>query len=129
MLGLERMKIFLDLTGAALLMNVMCIIKYFFEGTMNKGDLVNAVFAKAKYASMQVSKNDLAKIVDMFFNSIVEGIKHDEIVRIVGFGTWMRREKKGRKGRNPSTGKEIMIPARTDVKFSIGKQTKSIVNN
>ncbi|CAK8162278.1 DNA-binding protein HU-1 [Candidatus Xenohaliotis californiensis] len=96
---------------------------------MNKGSLIDAVFAKIKSESLHVSKNDLSKIVDMLFDSIVDGVQKDKIVRIVGFGTWMCVERKARKGRNPSTGHEITIPARTDIKFSIGKQTKDIINN
>lgn len=96
---------------------------------MNKGSLIDTIFANAKASSIQISKNDLSKITDMFFDAIVDGVRKDKIVRIVGFGTWMCVERKARKGRNPSTGKEILIPARKDMKFSVGKKTKAIINN
>mgnify|MGYP002147030530 CR=1 FL=1 len=49
-------------------------------------------------------------------------------VKISGFGNFVVREKKPRPGRNPQTGAEVKIPARSVPKFSAGKGLKEAVN-
>jgi DNA-binding protein HU-beta len=45
----------------------------------------------------------------------------------VGFGTFSVRTRAGRKGRNPRTGQDLMIPARRTLKFSAGKGLQEAV--
>ena len=47
---------------------------------------------------------------------------------LVGFGTFEVKERAERMGRNPSTGKEIKIPASKHPTFSAGKALKESVN-
>ena len=49
-------------------------------------------------------------------------------VTLVGFGTFEPRKRAARNGRNPQTGKDIKIPAKTVPVFSAGKNFKTIVN-
>lgn len=44
-----------------------------------------------------------------------------------GFGKLVRSDRKAREGRNPATGQTIQIPAKTTVKFRIGKSMKDAV--
>ena len=44
-----------------------------------------------------------------------------------GFGKLVRAERKAREGRNPATGETIKIPAKTTLKFRIGKAMKDSV--
>lgn len=44
-----------------------------------------------------------------------------------GFGKLVRSERKAREGRNPATGETIQIPAKTTLKFRIGKSMKDTV--
>jgi DNA-binding protein HU-beta len=44
-----------------------------------------------------------------------------------GFGKLVRSERKAREGRNPATGETIQIPAKTTLKFRIGKSMKDSV--
>jgi DNA-binding protein HU-beta len=48
-------------------------------------------------------------------------------VTLVGFGTFSVRERRARKGRNPQTGKEMMLRAKKVPKFSPGKALKSAI--
>ena len=50
------------------------------------------------------------------------------ISTLVGFGTFEPRKRAARNGRNPQTGKEIKIPAKTVPVFSAGKKFKEVVN-
>ena len=49
-------------------------------------------------------------------------------VTLVGFGTFEPRKRAARTGRNPQTGKELKIPAKTVPAFSAGKKFKTVVN-
>jgi DNA-binding protein HU-beta len=44
-----------------------------------------------------------------------------------GFGKLVRSERKAREGRNPATGETIQIPAKTTLKFRVGKSMKDSV--
>ena len=44
-----------------------------------------------------------------------------------GFGKLVKRERKAREGRNPATGETLQIPAKTTLKFRVGKKIKTTV--
>ncbi|MBC7911575.1 MAG: HU family DNA-binding protein, partial [Pyrinomonadaceae bacterium] len=44
-----------------------------------------------------------------------------------GFGKLVLSERKAREGRNPATGETIKIPAKTTLKFRLGKTMKDSV--
>ena len=48
--------------------------------------------------------------------------------RLVGFGNFTVSKRAASTGRNPQTGAEVKIPARTVPKFSAGKGLKDAVN-
>jgi DNA-binding protein HU-beta len=90
---------------------------------MNKSELINAVAEKA-----QLTKKDSEKAVTAVFDVIAEQLANDEKVVLVGFGTFEVRHRAARKGRNPSTKEEIMIPATKAPAFKAGKNLKMQVN-
>ena len=67
---------------------------------MNKGELIDAVAAKA-----EVSQRDANAIVTDAIEAIMETVASGEKVTLVGFGSFEPRERKAREGRNPQTGK------------------------
>ncbi|NLA95389.1 MAG: HU family DNA-binding protein [Clostridiaceae bacterium] len=91
---------------------------------MNKTDLINAVAAKT-----ELSKKDSEKAVSAVFDVITEQLAGGEKVVLVGFGTFEVRHRAARKGRNPSTKEEILIPATKAPAFKAGKGLKTIVNS
>ena len=90
---------------------------------MNKLDLVDAI-SKETGVSKKVADQALAAVLD----SIKEGLKKGEKVSLVGFGTFETRKRAARKGRNPQTGKEMKIAAKTVPAFRPGKALKDTVN-
>lgn len=90
---------------------------------MNKVQLVEAVAAAAK-----LTKKDAEAAVNAVTASIVEALKNGEKVQLVGFGTFEVKARGERKGRNPKTGAEIVIPASKAPAFSAGKAFKDAVN-
>ena len=90
---------------------------------MNKDDLI------AKVAnSIGVSKTDAAKSVDAVFSNITNTLKGGNEVRLVGFGTFIVKNRAATTGRNPRTGESIQIPAKKVPKFRAGKALKDTVN-
>jgi DNA-binding protein HU-beta len=89
---------------------------------MNKGELVDMIAQKAA-----VTKKDAEMILDATLETIVEAVAEGEKISLVGFGSFEKRHRKARDGRNPQTGEPLKIPA-TDVPgFSAGKGFKEKV--
>lgn len=73
---------------------------------MTKAEIVDKIAASAK-----ITKADAAKSLDAMIDSVKGALKKGQKVALVGFGTFSVNKRKARKGRNPRTGQEIMIPA------------------
>lgn len=79
---------------------------------MNKGQLIEAVASE-----LGDTKAAASRAVDAVINCITSGIKQDEGVTIVGFGTFVKKQRKARMGRNPLTGQPLEIKASKTVGF------------
>lgn len=90
---------------------------------MNKEELVKEVSAQAKLSQKQTTEV-IAALLDTVEKTVAKGKK----VTLVGFGTFESRKRAARVGRNPQTGKEIKIAAKTVPAFSAGKKFKELVN-
>lgn len=86
---------------------------------MNKGELIDAVATELK-----TSKADAAKAVDAVLECITTGLKTDEKVTLVGFGTFQKRLRAARTGMNPVTKAPIQIKASTTCGFKPSTQLK-----
>ena len=91
---------------------------------MNKSELVAAVAEKAGVAA-----KDAEAAVSAVFATIQATMAEGDDVRLVGFGTFAVSHRAASKGRNPSTGAEVDIPARNVAKFTAGKGLKDAVNS
>lgn len=89
---------------------------------MNKSDLIGEVAAKTG-----MTKKDVEKVINAFFDSVQGALKSGDKVQLVGFGTFEVRQRQARKGRNPQTGKEISIPATRVPAFKAGKGFKDAI--
>ncbi len=89
---------------------------------MNKGQLIEAVASE-----LGESKAGAARAVDAVINSITNGIKRDDAVTIVGFGSFMKKQRKARVGRNPLTGEAMAIKASRTVGFKASPTLKGDV--
>ena len=84
---------------------------------MNKADLINVVAANA-----ELTKVDAKKAVDAVLEAVKNELKIGGKVALVGFGTFSVSEKAARKGLNPRTKQEIVIPAKKVAKFKPGAE-------
>ncbi len=79
---------------------------------MNKGQLVDSVAAE-----MDVPKVVAQRAVEAVLHSITSGIKEDESVTIVGFGSFQRKTRAARTVRNPATGEPMEVKESVTVGF------------
>ncbi|MEN6461489.1 MAG: HU family DNA-binding protein [Syntrophomonas sp.] len=89
---------------------------------MNKTELVSQVAATAG-----MTKKDVEKVVNAFFETVEGALKAGDKVQLIGFGTFEVRDRQARKGRNPQTGEEINIPATKVPAFKAGKALKDVL--
>lgn len=88
---------------------------------MNKAELVEAVQgALGADATKRSAEDAVAAVLD----SIVKGIKSDQKVQIIGFGTFEVKHRAARMGRNPKTGEAMQIAASKSVGFKASAALK-----
>ncbi|TDO99071.1 integration host factor subunit alpha [Marinomonas balearica] len=91
--------------------------------------LTKADLAENLVETIGLTKKDAKDLVEGFFQVIRESLVEREQVKLSGFGNFEVREKSQRPGRNPKTGEEIPITARTVVTFRPGQKLKAKVEN
>ena len=89
---------------------------------MNKGELVDRIANKAT-----VTKKQADAVLSAAVETIMEAVSEGDKVTLVGFGSFERRDRKEREGRNPKTGEKMNIPATKVPAFSAGKLFKEKV--
>ncbi len=90
---------------------------------MNKSELIDAIAENSG-----LSKADSGRALDAVIASVSGALKDNDQVTIVGFGTFLVRQRAARVGRNPQTGAEIQIAAANVPAFKPGKALKDAVN-
>ncbi|MBU0965150.1 MAG: HU family DNA-binding protein [Proteobacteria bacterium] len=91
---------------------------------MNKTELINQIAESAN-----ITKIDADRVLLGMLEAITDSLQKGENVSLIGFGTFSTSKRAARAGRNPQSGKAIEIPAKTVVKFKVGKKLGDEVNN
>ena len=87
-----------------------------------------STLSEAVFKNVGLSRNESATLVDSVFGEILKSLIQGADVKISSFGTFVVRQKKERIGRNPKTGQEVPITARSVVTFRASNVLKSKVN-
>lgn len=90
---------------------------------MNKGEFIEALVEKSA-----VSRKDVASVVNALEEVVTNTLKAGDKVTLTGFGSFETRKRAARKGRNPFTGNELEIPAKTVPAFKASKAFKDALN-
>ena len=88
-----------------------------------------STLSEAVFKNVGLSRNESATLVDSVFGEILKSLINGNDVKISSFGTFVVRQKKERIGRNPKTGQEVPITARSVVTFRASNVLKSKVNS
>jgi len=91
---------------------------------MTKADIVEQVYEKLG----GYTKKEAAELVEQVFDSIKDTLARGEKIKISGFGNFVVRSKRERTGRNPQTGEEIKITARSVLTFKPSQVLKNALN-
>jgi len=91
-----------------------------------------ARLTQTEIVSHMADKTGLTKAQAKEFFNILSALAMKEVKKsgeftIPGFGKLVKTRRKARTGRNPATGEPIKIPAKTTVKFRVGKAMKDSV--
>ena len=89
----------------------------------NKAELIEAIADAA-----DLTKADAGRALDGFIAAVTGALKKGETVSLVGFGSFVVKERAARQGRNPQTAKTITIAAAKNPSFKAGKALKDAVN-
>lgn len=90
---------------------------------MTKANIVDYVVENTS-----LKKKDADAAVNAVFAAITSALAEGDKVQIASFGTFKVKEKAERKGVNPQTKAEIVIPACKAPSFTAGKTLKEAVN-
>ena len=89
--------------------------------------LTKAELAEKLYEEVGLNKREAKEFVDAFFDALRGALEQGRQIKLSGFGNFDLRRKNPRPGRNPKTGEEIPISARTVVTFRPGQKLKERV--
>lgn len=89
---------------------------------MNKTELIAAMADKA-----EISKKDAEKALSAFTNVVADTLKNKGKVQITGFGCFETIHRDAREGRNPQTGRTMMLNESYSPKFKAGKGLKDTI--
>jgi integration host factor subunit alpha len=84
---------------------------------MTKADIARIVYERHG----GISNREAARLVEVIFESIKNRLGDGEKVQITGFGTFLIRPKRERRGRNPQTGEEMVIKEHCSIVFRPSK--------
>ena len=90
---------------------------------MNKLELINNLKEEC-----QISKNEAATIVDIFFGKISDALAEGDRVEIRGLCSFFVKEYESYQGRNPKTGKRVQVAPKRLPFFKVGKELKDRVD-
>jgi len=91
------------------------------EKEMTKAELIEKLHSSTE---TDITKKAVGELVDNLFDTMAVSIKKEKRFTYPGFGTFVVRTRKARKGRNPQTGEVIKIKASKSVGFRPAKALK-----
>lgn len=83
---------------------------------MTKKEIVRTISDKTGLTQLQIKE-----IVQLTFEGIVETLLEDGRVELRNFGVFQVKTRKARQARNPRTGRQVSVPAKSVVVFKPGK--------
>lgn len=92
--------------------------------SLTKIDLIDSLYEK-----YGIPRKECAGIIESVFEIIKDEMVKGNAVKISRFGKWTVRKKKERRGRNPQTGKDLILDARKVVLFKSSPVLRKVVNS
>ena len=90
---------------------------------MTKIDVIESIYEK-----LNLSRKEVVRVVESVFDVIKETLQQQDKLLISGFGDFIIRNKKARRGRNLQTGSDIVITRRRVLTFKPSPVFKASLN-
>lgn len=90
---------------------------------MRRGELAAFIADRA-----DISLEEAERALTAIFREIGAALAHGDSVNLIGFGSFERRQRRARTGKNPQTGERIEIAASSSVGFRPGKLLRDHLN-
>ena len=90
---------------------------------LTKNDIVERI-----YNNLEFDKKQAVEIVESLLELIKSNLESGDDVLVSGFGKFCVKDKQARKGRNPATGEDAILPARRVVTFKCSGLLRDKVN-
>jgi integration host factor subunit alpha len=90
---------------------------------LTKNDIIERI-----YNNLGFQKNESVEIVESLLEVIKSTLESGDDVLVSGFGKFCVKDKAARKGRNPATGEDAILPARRVVTFKCSGKLREKVN-
>ena len=91
---------------------------------LTKENIINQV-----YESTQLPKNRARDVVETTLELIKSTLENGEDLLVSGFGKFMVKDKKARRGRNPQTREDLRLRARRVVVFKTSGVLRRSIND
>ena len=91
--------------------------------TLTKADIIEAIHRENDYSRKQSSE-----VIEILLEIIKQSLESVEDVMISGFGKFQVKYKRQRRGRNPATNKDLILPPRRVVTFKCSSKLKDRIN-
>ncbi|WP_263263699.1 HU family DNA-binding protein [Pseudomonas sp. RIT-PI-S] len=88
---------------------------------MHKNEVVDAIAERAA-----ITRDTAKRVLTVVLEQITQAVDKENVT-LVGFGTFVKRHRGGRKGKNPQTGEPIQIGASNTVAFKPGKNLRDSI--
>jgi integration host factor subunit alpha len=90
--------------------------------------ITKAKLAERVHERVGLTKKESAEFVDDLFYVMRKALADGDKVKISGFGNFVVSDKHARRGLNPQTGEDIVIPRRRVVRFEYSRKLKDELN-
>ena len=90
---------------------------------VTKSELIDAIAARG-----ELTKARAEEIVNRLFETMAEALRRGDGIEIRGFGSFSVRTYESYRGRNPRTGKAIVVASKRLPFFRVGKELRELVD-
>lgn len=94
------------------------------DDIMTKSELIDALIPKHPNLPAKSIENAVKEIIDQLSSSLENGNR----IEIRGFGSFSLHFRQPRIGRNPKTGEQVKLDAKSVPHFKVGKELRERVN-
>jgi integration host factor subunit beta len=84
---------------------------------MTKSELIK----KVADWSFEITPTQTEKLVSIMLDEIIHAVDSGQRVELRGFGSFFRRQRQSRMGRNPKTGEVVSVSEKRVMRFTAGR--------